>query len=196
MNRSRPALCAPSVALFAATISLGLLTGCADTRDALGLTNQPPDEFAVVDHPPLSMPPDFMLRPPRPGTDIERGNNPSEKAAKALYGEGTMELVPQQGVTSLKSQQLSPAEQALISQSGSDKASPTIRSQVNNESVQGQPSRKLVDELLFWKKPAQPGAVVDAQAEAARLKAVKGAGQPLNSGPTTAYERGKEATIQ
>lgn len=170
-----------------------LLAGCAETKEAFGLTSKPPDEFAVVDHPPLSMPPDFALRPPRPGAP-ERGNSPSEKAANALFSDGSMQLVPQQGVTSLKTQALTPAEQALIAQSGSDKASPTIRSQLSRE-YQPAASPKLVEQLLFWKKPSQPGTIVDPTAEAARLDAAKKQGVPLNAGATTAYERGRETTI-
>ena len=41
------------------------LAACSSIREDLGLGRSPPDEFAVIDRPPLSMPPDFGLRPPR-----------------------------------------------------------------------------------------------------------------------------------
>jgi hypothetical protein len=188
--------------IHAITLAAGLgavlfLSACADTRDALGLTNTPPDEFAVVDHPPLSMPPDFALRPPTPGVESPRGDNPSEKAAKALYGDDNMELVPQQGVSSLNVAGLSGAEQALIQQSGAAQADRTIRTQLDRESNQQVLSnRKLIDELLFWRKPKQTGTIVDPIAEAERLKAARMLGKPVTAGATTGYNRGKETEIQ
>ena len=41
-----------------------LLPACAETRRALGFDKAPPDEFQVVQRAPLSVPPDFALRPP------------------------------------------------------------------------------------------------------------------------------------
>ena len=54
-----------SVLLLGATAFL--VSACGEIREDLGLGRNVPDEFAVVEHPPLSMPPDFSLRPPRPG---------------------------------------------------------------------------------------------------------------------------------
>ena len=54
----------PFLVLFAATVVLG---GCGGFRDAVGLNKRAPDEFAVVSKAPLVIPPDYGLRPPRPG---------------------------------------------------------------------------------------------------------------------------------
>lgn len=172
------------------------LSACSDTRDVLGLTNKPPDEFAVVDHPPLSMPPDYSLRPPAPGAEARRGDSPSEKAAKALYGDDKMELVQQQGVSRLNMQGLSSSEQSLLQQSAASQADPAIRSQLDREArEQVISNRKLIDEILFWRKPKPAGAVINAPAESERIKAAKDQGQPINAGETKGIERGKEITI-
>ena len=45
----------------------GLLTGlsgCTDVKEVLGYTKQSPDEFQVYARAPLSLPPDYNLRPP------------------------------------------------------------------------------------------------------------------------------------
>jgi hypothetical protein len=171
-------------------VTLLSLTACQETRDFMGLTNVPPDEFAVVDNPPLSIPPDFNLRPPRPGAQSKQANNPSETAAKALYGDGQMEVVQQQGARTLSVPSLSPAEQALITGSGSDKADPNIRTAIDREaSQQVVADRKLIDHVLFWKDTKkQNGVVVDPAAEQARLKQAASQGAPVTAGETPAID--------
>jgi hypothetical protein len=44
-----------------------VLVGCDSIREAAGITKEPPDEFAVVTKAPLVIPPDYNLRPPKPG---------------------------------------------------------------------------------------------------------------------------------
>ena len=58
-----------------ALLCVGLLNACSDTRAALGLDKAPPDEFAVFSRAPLSLPPDFGLRPPAPGP-LRRATRP------------------------------------------------------------------------------------------------------------------------
>lgn len=63
-----------------------VLSGCGGIKEDLGLAKKAPDEFAVVKRPPLDMPPDFALRPPRPG---ERGPQSAEmrdQARESLIG--------------------------------------------------------------------------------------------------------------
>jgi hypothetical protein len=43
------------------------LTACETVRTAVGANKQPPDEFAVVTKAPLIIPPDYNLKPPKPG---------------------------------------------------------------------------------------------------------------------------------
>lgn len=51
----------------ASIVSLLALASCDTVKDKLGLTREAPDEFQVVSQPPLELPPDFTLTPPRPG---------------------------------------------------------------------------------------------------------------------------------
>jgi hypothetical protein len=163
------------------------LSACSETRDVMGLDSSPPDEFAVVDHPPLTMPPDYSLHPPRPGEPVFQAVQPSKTAAEALYGEGKMELVQQKGVSSLPSQNLSTSEQALITGTNATAADPRIRSQLDREATQQVvTSRRLMDNILFWREPKQaPATVVNAVAERQRIEAAKASNQPLNAGGGT-----------
>jgi Protein of unknown function (DUF3035) len=54
-----------------------LLSGCTDLKQAIGLDQPMPDEFAVESRAPLTVPPDFDLRPPEPGAP-----RPQEKTAQ------------------------------------------------------------------------------------------------------------------
>ena len=59
---------------LAALAAVVALTGCSGdelTRN-FGLTRDAPDEFTVTTRAPLSMPPNYQLRPPRPGASRPR----------------------------------------------------------------------------------------------------------------------------
>ena len=52
-------------------VAVALLGGCTDLRKVFTRTKSPPDEFAVYSRAPLSMPPNYGLRPPAPGQTRE-----------------------------------------------------------------------------------------------------------------------------
>ena len=49
-------------------------------------TKQPPDEFAVLTKAPLVVPPDYNLRPPKPGAAPTNQTDPTDSAQSALFG--------------------------------------------------------------------------------------------------------------
>ena len=55
--------------VLSVTLLLAFLTGCGEVRSMLGQNKQPPDEFAVLSQPPLSIPPNITLRTPEPGAN-------------------------------------------------------------------------------------------------------------------------------
>jgi hypothetical protein len=71
--------------LAVASISaLLLLPGCSDFRVALGIDRVGPDEFAVESRAPLTIPPDFDLRPPQPGAARPQEVTSAERARRAI----------------------------------------------------------------------------------------------------------------
>ena len=63
-----------------------ILASCGDsTKRALGLQRTAPDEFSVVKRAPLSQPPDFKLRPPRPGAARPGIATPRRQAEEAIF---------------------------------------------------------------------------------------------------------------
>lgn len=59
------------------------VAGCGSLKDDLGLQKKAPDEFAVLRHAPLSLPPDFNLRPPKPG-EVGEGRAGQRDQARSL----------------------------------------------------------------------------------------------------------------
>lgn len=64
--------------------ALGLtVAACGGLKNDLGLSKEAPDEFAVVRNAPLSLPPDFNLRPPKPG-EVGDGRVEQRDQARSL----------------------------------------------------------------------------------------------------------------
>src|SRR3954452_14114804 len=79
----------PRLRAFAAAataLSLGLLSGCSSNQlsRTFGLTRDAPDEYTVTTRAPLSMPPDYNLRPPRPGAPRPQEQSERQQAEEAL----------------------------------------------------------------------------------------------------------------
>jgi len=161
--------------LAAALAAAVLLAGCnTDLSRTFGLTHDAPDEFTVTTRAPLSMPPDFSLRPPRPGAPRPQEQSTRTQAEQAL--------VPQQalGVTAGAD---SPGQDALVSEAGP--APPkNIRAQVDQDAQLDQPGQSFTDKLLFWRTPPQPGVVVDPTKEAQRLRQNAALGRSVDDGDT------------
>ncbi|HET6522089.1 MAG TPA: DUF3035 domain-containing protein, partial [Geminicoccaceae bacterium] len=79
-------------AAAALVIVIGLLpaalAACGDrtVAERLGLGKRSPDEFAIVKRAPLVRPPDYELRPPRPGAPRPQEPDAREAARAALTG--------------------------------------------------------------------------------------------------------------
>jgi hypothetical protein len=74
----------PSLLAVALVPSFLLLAGCNDFRQAIGLDRVGPDEFAVESRAPLTIPPDYDLRPPQAGAARPQEVSAAEKARKAI----------------------------------------------------------------------------------------------------------------
>lgn len=174
---SKPPAPCRAVGPTAALATLLLLAGCSsDLSRDFGFTRDAPDEFAVTTRAPLSMPPDYALRPPHPGAP-----RPQEQSARQQAEEA---LTPQVALTGEPAGQDSPGQQALVQAAGPP-APPNIRAQVNNAAAaEAAQSSSFVDTLLFWRTPDQPGVVVDPQKEAQRIRENAALGRNQDTGDT------------
>jgi hypothetical protein len=65
-----------------------LLAGCSNWKQTLGIEPIPPDEFAVESRAPLTIPPDFNLRPPAPGAARPQEVSSASKAQGVIENAG------------------------------------------------------------------------------------------------------------
>src|SRR6185503_20218804 len=74
---------APMIAPMIAIAALAL-GGCSMFENLGGAKKVSPDEFKIVSHSPLTMPPNAELRPPRPGEPRPQEVTPADQAKEAL----------------------------------------------------------------------------------------------------------------
>src|SRR5207253_2815772 len=78
-----------SVAFASACLVVGLLLpGCSDFKRTIGIEKTSPDEFAVESRAPLTIPPDFDLRPPQPGASRPQEKSSGQQARQVMEQAG------------------------------------------------------------------------------------------------------------
>ncbi len=161
-----------------------LLSGCSTDKlsRAFGLTRDAPDEYTVTVRAPLSMPPEYNLRPPRPGAPRPQEQSERQQAEEALVPQLALNQ-PQAGV--------SPGQEALLQQSGP--AAPSdIRRQVDQDARYASSDESFIDKLLYWRKPDVQQAQVDAQKESQRLRQNAALGESPDVGETPIIQQKKQ----
>ncbi len=164
----------------ALTTALALAACSGDELSrTIGLSRDAPDEFTVTTRAPLSMPPDYTLRPPRPGASRPQELSERRQAEAALS--------PQSALDS-STVGLSPGQQAIAGAAG-PAAPRSIRNQVDADAQLDAPGRGFTDRLMFWRAPARPGTVVDPTRESQRLRQNAALGQSVEEGTTPIIQR-------
>ena len=165
------------------------LSACDNVSSALGFGKNPPDEFAVVRTAPLTLPPDLTLRPPRPGA--QRPNEaPVRDQAESV-------LLQEAGVSSAESAAVTSGEAALVERAGAIDVDPNIRRIVDREfGGYASEDESFVESLMFWREDQPPGEVVDAEAEAERLRESIEAGEPVTADETPTIKRREKALLE
>jgi hypothetical protein len=162
------------------------LSACSsgDVVRSFGLTRDAPDEFQVTTRAPLSMPPDFTLRPPEPGAARPQEMSQRDQAQATL--------VPDTALGSGSGGD-SAGQQALVEQAG-PAAPADIRRRVDADSALDAGDPTLVDRLMFWRKSTAP-VEIDAGAEAQRLRANAATGQSPVAGDTPIIQPKKSSFL-
>ena len=180
--------------LYLACLTAFLTAGCDAARDAVYQAKQAPDEFAVYTRAPLSLPPEYSLRPPTPGAAPRNTLDPKGKAVEAVFGSAaqrgnqTATEAPAGSSTGVVS---------ILERTGALNADPAIRDQVEREtSVLLQEDDRLTDQIMFWKNKQPFGTVVDPAKEQARVQENQALGKDINEGDTAIIERRKSNTIE
>jgi hypothetical protein len=163
--------------------TLILLGGCSGDKLArtFGLTRDAPDEYTVTTRAPLSMPPDYNLRPPRPGAPRPQEQTERQQAQEAL--------VPQTALNE-PTTGASPGQVALIEQAGPSAPS-DIRRKIDQDARYADNDESFVDKVLYWRKPDSQHVQIDAQKESQRLRQNAALGEGPNVGETPIIQQKK-----
>jgi len=160
------------------------LSACAEMRQELGMGRHSPDEFTVVKRAPLTLPPEYALRPPSPD-NLPPASETSRAARTVLMGE-KQDVAP------------ATADEAFLAKAGAQDADSAIRGQINRDNGYiALQNRSLTDRLIFWSDKTSsenmPASVVDPKAEAERVKKNLDEGKPVNRGDVPVIEKKKSA---
>jgi len=167
-----------------------------------------PDEFAVYSRAPLTLPPDYGLRPPTPGTERAEGE-PSRDARDALVGSPayptghsavggySLGRLTSGSATSGVPAAGTPGVVALMDRTGALAAEPDIRAQVNRETaILAEEDQSFTDRLIFWGTPTEYGVVVDPVEESRRIKENLALGRTITAGDTPTIERRRRGLLE
>ena len=147
------------VAATAALLAAAGLAGCDTASRAFGLAKVTPDEFRVVTKAPLTLPPDYSLRPPAPGEPRPQELQPESAARQALVGQRAGDV-------------RSDGERLFVAKAGADHADPLVRYVVDDEFGNlAHKDKGFADWVMFWKKgkPASPDVAAIDPNEAAPI---------------------------
>ncbi len=159
------------VAALAGVLALAACSGEELTR-TFGLTRDAPDEFQVTTRAPLSMPPDFTLRPPQPGASRPQELTQQQQAEAALVPD-TRQWASNRRRPRRASRRWCRPRAA--------RRRPDIRARVNSEAALDTPSRSFADRLMFWRPAPPAGTAVDPARESQRLRQNAALGQPVEA---------------
>ena len=187
--------------------SMFLVNGCTSKQsNVFGEEKNAPDEFAVYSRAPLSMPPDFGLRPPKPGVTRPQTIMPRNEAKEAVLSISRTPPSAESAGNAVQSDaDQTPGTVALLGNAGATQADPNIRALINSETsklsrgVDG----GITDSILFWRKndTALKGAVIDPAAEQRRMRRKSGEGDfveqvPAGAAPTIQRRGGSPSRTQ
>ncbi len=154
------------------------LTSCGNSniKQQLGMERTAPDEFSVYKRAPLELPPDYALRPPRPGAARPQEEKIIEQARESMIGS--------QGEASVEKTQ---GEALILQKAGAVQANENIRVTVDQEKDEAAKKKQPVIQRLLNSSDAPgdaPATVVDPEKEAERLKTNKQTGKSVSEGKT------------
>ena len=180
--------------ILASLMMLSACGGVAGVREQLGVEKGSPDEFAVVRRAPLEVPPPYAettLPLPDPGAPRPQEDAPDEAARRALLGKTVQTEEPRRTTATLTTPTKSLAEQTFLDKARASDADPSVRERIDAETAELHDRNKPVAERLLsigGDSRVPSATVVDAKAEAERIKANQEAGKSITDGETPSIE--------
>jgi hypothetical protein len=132
-----------------AVLALG---GCNGKPQPLGMTQSSPDEFLTVAHAPLTVPPDYNLRPPEPGAPRPQEGTAAEQAQTPLSANNSgTGLSTGSTFDGSNETAQSAGEVALLQNAGAAGIDPGIRAQIDTDTAERvERDQALISRLVLW----------------------------------------------
>ena len=172
------------------------VVGCGESlKEKIGLSKRSPDEFSVVTRAPLSLPPDFNLRPPRPGAVRPQEGTAQAQAQRTIFPlDGTTRMTDLR--SNFQSEGFSASEASFLTQIGAHNTPDDIRARIDRETRRiVQADDDFTEKLIFWREAGEPGVVVDPAAESRRLQENSALGT-RGAGETPTISRESKAPLE
>lgn len=161
--------------------------GCGGPGNTIGFEKTSPDEFAVLRKPPLTIPPDYTLRPPEPGAPGLREKPISVQAQNEVFDAGN----------ELKADANTEGEYELLRKADALNVNPDIKKLIDEEfTIYAQESENFFETILFWRGNNLKGEVINSSLESQRLRENAALGLPPNTGNTPIIERREKALFE
>lgn len=188
-----------------------LLAACSGSsvKDTLGISRSAPDEFRVVARPPLSVPPQFNLRPPSSSAESPIVT-PADKQAQSIVlgvpGDNSgnrFTLQPADtAVTPVTAGEWhsknkpvgSSAESQLLKNAGAERADPAVRQVLVEEKIPAAEKEEEAPWWQIWDDSGKKEPLVNAKGESDRIKQNTDQGKPITEGETP-QTKGKDTGV-
>ncbi len=142
--------------LFVNLLILCFLTNCTKVKKSAGITRKSPDEFQIINNPPLVIPPNFNLPPPDEITESKKLENDSELTKEILFG--------MEDSNSENNNKLSTVD-VILDGSGANIVNNDIRDEVDEEF-----NNSLNTDSVFQVEWSNEQEVLDAVEESKRIR--------------------------
>jgi hypothetical protein len=143
--------------ILVAGAAIAATTACSSNGNSGAAT---PNEFRVVTKAPLSVPPEYKLRPPAAGTTLPNEVEAAKTEAATAFG-------------TTMGQDASASERALVATAHANAASSGIRTQLDWEETKSiRKSKSIADRILFWRSDNAEDAATAAKDNATGDQAV------------------------
>jgi hypothetical protein len=167
------------------------LSACGDgsLREKVGLERKPLDEFQVLSRPPLTVPPDFNLRPPVDDAAAASNSNINNEARTLLLGDTPAAATP------ATTPAPSGADAVILQRTGADKAAPSVRDIIRAESgeAEDEAEKSTLDKLGKPFEKTEP--LVNPSKEEQRILENKAQGKSVTDGETPTTKPKSESIL-